>query len=42
MTMNDNENPLNSLVLPILIRPILLQVSKSEEINFELKLHGYT
>lgn len=24
--MNDNENPLNSLVLPILLRPILLNV----------------
>jgi len=30
MTMNDNENPLNSLVLPILIRPILLQLEKRD------------
>lgn len=30
MTMNDNENPLNSLVLPILIRPILMQLEKRD------------
>ncbi|CAO1322275.1 unnamed protein product [Diamesa serratosioi] len=30
MTMNDNENPLNSLVLPIIIRPILLQLEKRD------------
>lgn len=30
MTMNDNENPLNSLVLPILIRPILQQLEKRD------------
>lgn len=41
MTMNDNENPLNSLVLPILIRPILLQVNNEWEpigATFKLKL----
>jgi len=27
-----NENPLNSLILPILIRPILIQVMKNSEI----------
>lgn len=32
MTMNDNENPLNSLILPILIRPILLQLEKRDVI----------
>lgn len=32
--MNDNENPLNSLILPILIRPILMQV-KCDKNNFE-------
>lgn len=40
MTMNDNENPLNSLVLPILIRPILLQVNwrAKQQFTFNPKL----
>lgn len=45
MTMNDNENPLNSLVLPILIRPILQQVSCEKNIislKFKFQLCNYS